>query len=102
RGVQLRQHRRTVGTGGGSTPQVILIDANILIYAYNPESEHHLRAKDWLENAFSQPDPVRLAWQSILAFLRITTNIHVFRRPFSTIEAISIIRIWLDQPSVAV
>jgi hypothetical protein len=81
---------------------VILVDANILIYAYNPDSEHHYRAKDWLEDAFSQPEPIKLAWQSILAFLRITTNIHVFRRPFSTIEAISIVSLWLEQPCVAV
>ncbi|MCI0607269.1 type II toxin-antitoxin system VapC family toxin [bacterium] len=81
---------------------MILIDANLLLYAYNPQSEYHERAKQWLEETFSQTEPVRLGWQSILAFLRIVTNVHVFKKPFTPREARGIVSHWLAQPSVAV
>jgi uncharacterized protein len=79
---------------------MILIDANLLIYAYNPQSEHHVASKKWLEDVFSQPEPVWLAWQSILAFLRIVTNINAFKKPFSPKEARDIVSDWLNQGSV--
>jgi uncharacterized protein len=79
---------------------MILIDANLLIYAYNPQSEFHVTTRKWLEEVFSQPEPVWLAWQSILAFLRIVTNINAFKKPFSPKEARGIVTEWLDQASV--
>jgi uncharacterized protein len=81
---------------------MILIDANLLIYAYNPQSEHHEEAKRWLEETFSKTEQVRLAWQTILAFLRIVTNVHVFEKPFTPKEAREIVSEWLHQTSVEV
>src|SRR5258708_37103444 len=51
-----------------------LIDGNLLLNAYESSSEHHKSAKGWFEEVLSQPEPVRLAWMTILAFLRISTN----------------------------
>ena len=79
---------------------MILIDANLLIYAYNPQSEHHQAAKQWLEKVFSETEPTYLAWQSILTFLRLITNVHVFEKPFSPKEAREIVSHWINQPSV--
>ena len=81
---------------------MILIDANILLYAYNPQSEHHETARRWLEEMFSHTEPVRLAWQTILAFLRLITNVHVFQKPFTPREAREIVSEWLNQPSVGI
>ena len=81
---------------------MILIDANLLLYAYNPESEYYKPAKDWFEKTLSSPEPVKLFWQTILAFLRITTNIHVFRKPFTPAEAVTIVTDWLSQPAVGI
>ena len=81
---------------------MILIDANLLIYAYNPDSENHIRSKEWLEETLSGITPVKFAWQTILAFLRITTNIHVFREPFTSAEAARIVSDWFSQPAVNV
>ena len=44
---------------------MILVDANIVIYAYNPDSEHHRRAKEWLEDRLSEAEPVRFASANI-------------------------------------
>ena len=77
---------------------MILVDANILLYAYVPSSNHHEAARAWLESTFSKPDPVALAWATILAFLRISTTPRIFRHPFSAAEAMAIVSGWLEQP----
>lgn len=73
-----------------------LVDANILLYAYNSRSEHHQACRDWLENAFAGPSPVALPWLSIWAFVRIGTNPRVFERPFRLEEAREVVDSWLD------
>jgi toxin-antitoxin system PIN domain toxin len=77
---------------------MILIDANILLYAYDSSSQDHRRARRWLENILSEPQPVRLGWVTILAFLRISTNRKIFENPFSISEATSIVTKWLEHP----
>lgn len=42
---------------------MILIDANLLLHAYNASSEVHNQARSWLEKELSKPDPVRIAWE---------------------------------------
>lgn len=79
---------------------MILIDANLLIYAYDSGSRDHGAARPWLEDVLSRPEPVGLAWISILAFLRITTNPRLLARPFSLDEAISFVDQWLALPQV--
>jgi len=81
---------------------VILIDANLLLYAYDASSEHHQAARVWLEKTLSAPVPVRLAWVTVLAFLRIGTNRRVFESPLSVSEAVSAVSAWLGQPTVAI
>jgi toxin-antitoxin system PIN domain toxin len=78
---------------------MILIDANLLIYAYDSGSENHEAARQWLEHTFSAPEPIRLAWVTLLAFLRITTNPRL-GRPLALAEAVSIVDDWLERPNV--
>jgi toxin-antitoxin system PIN domain toxin len=79
---------------------VILVDANLLLYAYNASSEGHAKAKEWLESVLSGAEPVALSWPVILAFLRIATNPRAFPHPLSRTEATVIISEWLDQPQI--
>ena len=79
---------------------MILVDANILLYAYLARSEHHAAARAWAEAAFSGPVPVRLAWTTILAFLRISTNPGLRGRPLRMEEAAAVVDEWLSQPNV--
>jgi toxin-antitoxin system PIN domain toxin len=53
---------------------VILVDANLLLYAYRPRAEQHAESRAWLETVLSGPDLVRFAWLTLWAFLRIATN----------------------------
>ena len=57
---------------------MILIDANLLLYAYNPRAAEHRAGKLWLEASLSGQSLVRFAWLSLWAFLRISTNPRVF------------------------
>ena len=79
-----------------------LIDANLLLYAYNSASEHHVAARRWIEQLFSSPQPVGLASISVLAFLRLSTSSRVFARPLSEREAIAIVGEWLSLPQVRI
>ncbi len=77
-----------------------LVDANILIYAYHPQSPFHGRAKTWLETAFTGTEQVGLPWSTLLAFLRITTSPKVFERPLGIEEATVAVASWLELPTV--
>ena len=81
---------------------MILVDANVLIHAYNPHAPQHAAAKRWLEAVLSGSVPVRLAWGTLLAFVRIMTNAQLFRRPLSLGEAITIVDSWMECPVVDV
>jgi toxin-antitoxin system PIN domain toxin len=77
---------------------MILIDANILLYAYNAKAEQHERSRAWLEAVLSGPDLVRFTWLTLWAFLRIATSPRVFDRPLSAAEAQVAVSSWLTQP----
>lgn len=79
---------------------MILVDANLLIYAYNLSSPFQEPARRWLEKVFSGSEPVGISWTSALAFLRITTNPKAFKNPFTVEEATSFVEAWYTQPSV--
>ena len=79
---------------------MILVDASVLLYAYDPRSEHHQTCRGWVERAFSGDEPVCLAWVTILAFIRIITNPGVFEAPLTVGEAVDSVASWLARPPV--
>jgi hypothetical protein len=81
---------------------VILVDANLLLYAYNPRSSDHQAAKAWLEAALSSAEPVRFAWVTLWAFMRISTNSRAFEHPLTGTEASAIVTSWLARPNTGV
>lgn len=79
---------------------MILVDANLLIYAVNEDAPHHREAKSWLESAVSGTETVGLSWTVLLAFLRLTTRAGIFRKPLAVKSAFDIIDAWLEQSAV--
>lgn len=79
---------------------MILVDANLLIYAVDADSPHHERAREWWEEVLSGTTPVGLPWISVLAFLRLSTKASVFVQPLTPERALSIVDSWLKQPYV--
>ena len=81
---------------------LIHVDANLLIYAYNPDSEHHAAARTWLQETISGDEDVGIALMSVLAFIRITTGPSVLTRPIRIAQAIHIVKDWLAEPNVGI
>jgi len=79
---------------------VIVLDANILLYAYDSASSHHSKARAWVERVFSAAAPIGLPWQTVTAFLRIMTNPRLPGERFSTQEAVQVVDRWLEQPNI--
>jgi toxin-antitoxin system PIN domain toxin len=79
---------------------LIIVDANLLIYAYNRGSSQHTAARVWVEKLFSGSEPVGLPWQTISAFLRIMTNVRLPGERFTAQEAAEIVDRWLEQSNV--
>jgi len=79
---------------------VIVLDANLLLYAYNSSAPNHTRARLWVEAIFSGTDAVGLPWQTVSAFLRIVTNTHLPGDRFTMDEAAAIVDQWTALPQV--
>lgn len=74
---------------------MILVDANLLIYAHVRSFSEHEAARHWLDGQLNGPARVGFPWPSLLAFLRLVTNPRVFERPESTADAWQQVKIWL-------
>ena len=74
---------------------MILIDANILVYARVSSFGQHDRARDWLDRQLNGLARIGLPWASLLAFLRLVTNPRIFERPEPIAEAWDQVMGWL-------
>ncbi len=82
---------------------MILLDANLLIYAVHTGAPKHAEAKFWLEETLSGVrGAVGLSWFTLVAFVRIATNHKALTNPFTLEEALAIIADWQALPSVSV
>ena len=81
---------------------MILVDANILLYAEDSLSPRHQEARTWWDGRLSGSAPVCLCWTVLCAFIRIGTNPRVFEHPLSLEEALARVQTWLDQPCTRV
>lgn len=81
---------------------MIVLDPNLLIYAYNSGSVHHTKARTWLERILSDVESVGLPWQAVSAFLRVMTNPRLPTERFTPEQAARIVDLWLTHPNVTV
>jgi toxin-antitoxin system PIN domain toxin len=61
----------------------MLLDANVLLYAIDSSDPRHETAKAFLEDALNGSVRVAIPWQTITAFLRISTNPRAYAEPLS-------------------
>lgn len=78
----------------------MLIDANLLLFAANQKAPEHGRASLWLTAQLNGDRRVGIAWESLTAFLRISTNPRVSDRPLAAVEAWGVVEDWLAAPTV--
>ena len=77
---------------------MILVDANLLLYAEDHLSPRHVAACRWWDAQLSGTSPVCLCWTVLCAFIRIGTNPRVFDQPLTLDQAVSRVQSWMDQP----
>jgi toxin-antitoxin system PIN domain toxin len=79
---------------------MILVDANLLLYAKISNYPQHRSANKWLDERLNGEARVGLPWPSLLAFLRISTNPRLFERPMGISDAWLQVEEWLAVPQV--
>jgi uncharacterized protein len=81
---------------------MVIVDANVLLYAVNGVSPHHRVAKGWVEGALGGDEPVGFAWVVLLAFLRLVTLPAVFPKPLDVDVALEVVEAWLSARAATV
>jgi toxin-antitoxin system PIN domain toxin len=81
---------------------LILVDANILLYAEDSLQSRNQQARAWWDGQLSGTGVVCLCWTVLSAFIRIGTNPRVFEHPLSLEQALARVQSWLDQPCTRV
>lgn len=66
---------------------MIVLDANLLLYAHISSFAEHEQARTWLEAQLATAARVAVPWSSALAFVRIVTNPRLFSEPESMADA---------------
>lgn len=74
---------------------MILVDANLLLYARDSSSGQHRAAERWLTDQLNGTARVGLPWQTLTAFVRIATHPRVYDRPLAAEEAWAQVEEWL-------
>jgi toxin-antitoxin system PIN domain toxin len=77
-----------------------IIDANLLLYAYNADAPQQPAAAHWLAGLVDSGEPIGLPWVTIWAFVRISTNPRIWADPLSATQAFAIVKEWIAQPAV--
>ena len=75
---------------------MILLDANILVYAHVSSFVQHRVTRDWLDERLSDSAAVGFPWASLIAFLRLVTNPRIFECPEPIADAWRQVKDWLS------
>lgn len=76
----------------------MLLDANLLLYAVHERAEQHEPVATWLTKQLNGASRVGFPWQSIHAFLRISTHPRAFQQPLDPDTAWECVTDWLAAP----
>lgn len=79
---------------------MIVLDANLLIYASIRELPQHKAAIGWLDQQLVSTPRVGLPWSSLVSYLRVVTNARVFRSPVPIRAAWKQVEDWLAEDCV--
>lgn len=74
---------------------MILVDANLLLYAANHAAPEHDRARTWLDGRLNGTARVGLPWPSLLGFVRLASNPVIVRDARTPAQAWQQVEEWL-------
>ena len=67
---------------------MMLLDVNVLLYAYREDAPQHPQFKAWLDSLVNGNSPYALSDFVLSGFLRIVTHAKIFRPPTPMKEAL--------------
>ena len=70
---------------------LIILDANILIYAFRKDTEYHAQYRTWLEEILTEVEVVGISELVLSSVVRITTHPKIFIKPSSLDEVFQFI-----------
>lgn len=73
----------------------MIVDANLLLYAVDSTSAFHEPAATWFESVLNGDIAVGLPWQTIAAFVRISTHPRIQQHPLTGATAWEYVEGWL-------
>lgn len=79
---------------------MIVVDQNLLIYAYNEASPLHAKAREFWERSLSRGRAVGMSWAVVLGFVRLTTHPRVLTEPLSPAAALDRVDAWFTRSNV--
>lgn len=72
---------------------MILLDVNVLVYAFHADEPRHHTTRRWLGDVLSSPGrPLGLAESTVTGFVRIVTNSRIYEHPAPTQSANGFVR----------
>lgn len=78
-----------------------LLDANILMYASFDAYPQHRATRTWLDDRLNDSEtPLGIPWESLLAFVRLSSNPRIRFPAIRVSEAWSQVEFWLSAPNV--
>ncbi len=80
---------------------MIIPDINLLLYAYDGSSTHHLASRRWWEDLINGAERVGVPWVVSTGFVRLITSPLVLARPAAPPEAVDYVIEWFRYPHVA-
>ncbi|MGL5857848.1 MAG: TA system VapC family ribonuclease toxin [Angustibacter sp.] len=78
----------------------MLLDANVLLYAVDRDSPFHHTAHEWMTTQLNGSRRIAIPWQSLVAFLRISTHPRASASPLAPEQALQQIEEWLAADTV--
>lgn len=79
---------------------MILLDVNLLVYAFSTSMPEHRAANEWLDAQLSGRTQVALPWETAMGFVRLVSNGHIFPDPSPVRDAWNQVEAWLAEPKV--
>ena len=81
---------------------MIVLDVNLLLYASDSRAVSHDAARLWLQSVMSGPELIGLPWQTIHAFVRVSTNARITGVQIPMRRSIARVQQWMDLQHVRV
>ena len=81
---------------------VILPDLNLLLYAYNPFTPQHQKARAWWQAALNGTELIGIPHEISFGFVRIATNPKLGAAKVSLDQARAVVHSWLTLPHTRV